>query len=141
MNRETMKNEALKRMETIELMPEVITNFKDKDTVYVSERQNEWFNAILYSTDSYEGLNEVIQEFEKDYGGLVYHVQLTHYMEFGDLFSLFYVSKNENEWEDDNELLERGETLAYVHNMSAPFCSELGYIGFNPSMGGVERVW
>lgn len=57
--RQLQKAEAIKRLELLKLLPNVITDFKNTDTVYYSERQNKIFDGILYwisNNEDYERL-------------------------------------------------------------------------------------
>ena len=137
--RQKQKEEALKRMSILKIMKEVREDFEKNDRVYYSERQSAIFNATLYWLDNNADYVQIVKDFEKKHNALVYHCQLTH-LTYGDNLSILYVSKHENEWEKDKELLRSGETFAYVKNLEDDFCSDMGYIGIKPSMGGVLRT-
>lgn len=137
--KEKQKAEALKRMRMLNLMPNVIKDFEKKNKVYYSERQNAFFNAILYWVDNEKEYVDLVGKFEKEHNCLVYHCQLTH-MEFGDLLSLLYVSENEEEWEQDTNDIREGYAFAYVANLDCDSDSEFGTIGIKPSQGGVLRT-
>lgn len=137
--KEKQKEEALKRMRMLHLLPNVIKDFEKKNKVYYSERQNKIFNAILYWVDNEKKYVDVVNEFEKKHNCLVYHCQLTH-MEFGDCLSLLYVSEDENEWSQDIKDIREGYAFAYVANLDEPSYSEFGTIGIRPSQGGVLRT-
>ena len=130
------KQEAIKRMKMLHLMPQVIKDFEKNNKVYYSERQNKIFNAILYWLDNNKEYMDLVKEFEEKYQALVYHSQLTH-TEFGDMLSLLYVSSQEEEWMLDEQDLRDGYTFAYVINGCF---SEFGTIGIRPSQGGILRV-
>ena len=137
--RQKQKEEALKRMQMLKLMPSVIEDFKKNDKIYYSERQNAMFNAILYWVDNEEEYVKIVKDFEKKHKALVYHCQLTH-MECGDNLALLYVSAHEEEWEMDREDLKQGYAFSYVRNLDCEYDSDLGTIGIRPSMGGVLRT-
>lgn len=137
--KEKQKNEALKRMAMLNLMPQVIKDFEKKNKVYYSERQNAFFNAILYWLDNEPNYVEVVKKFEKEHNCLVYHCQLTH-MEFGDILSLLYVSDSEEEWEQDKQDLREGYAFSYVINLNYECYNDFGTIGIKPSQGGVLRT-
>lgn len=139
MSKEKQKQEALKRMKVLNLMPQVINDFKNNGKLYYSERQNRVFNAVLYWVDNDERFTKIVKDFEKKSNNLVYHCQLTH-LEFGDCLSLLFVSANENDWETENELLQQGIAFAWVENLDDEWCSEMGSIGIKPSMGGIVRT-
>ncbi len=136
---EKMKAEALKRLKTLGVMPEVIKAFKKDGVVYYSERANRMFPAVLYFLSNEDKYMELKKKFEEKTGDLVYHAILTH-TEFGDCLDFLYVSKHEEEWEMDNEDLSDGYVLVYSNNLSAPDCSEFGSIAVRSIMGGLERT-
>ena len=141
MNRETQKEEAVKRLEILKskgLMPCVKRAFDTKkQTIYYSE-----FNGLggaLYFFNETGGAKQewidLVKKFEEDYGALVYHI--THeYTSFGELLDLFFVSKYEEEWNYDRNDLYNGYSYAYVINLSEPSFSEFGTIGYK-TFGGV----
>lgn len=141
MDRQKQKTEAVKRMKMLRLLDNVIEEFEEKGIVELSEYMGPMFPAALYwtSNDTYPGLDEKIKEFEEKFNALVYHVQLSH-LTFGDCYSFFYVSEDEEEWEFDRQLLKEGYPLVYVWNATDPWCSEFGSIGIQSAMGGVARV-
>lgn len=125
--KEEMKKEALNRMKMLKLHPNIIKEFSNKGILNLS------LNAALYYL-SEEQLARV-QEFEKEYGGLVYHVIQNRYM-----LSFLYVSKHKEEWEYDRNDLKEGYPIAYVVNLSDESCSEFGSIGIRPCVGGLLRT-
>lgn len=137
MDKEVQKQEAIKRMRILKLMPQIIKEFEKKDVVYYSERQNKFFSATLYWLTNHQEYVEAVKKFEQETNSLVYHAQLTH-TNIGDMLSLLYVSKYEEEWEREKEDLRRGETIAMVINGEI---EDMGYIGLKPSMGGVTRTY
>ena len=137
--REKQKQEALKRMQALQLMNQVRKDFRDNDKVYYSERQSSIFNAVLYWLDNEPKYVKIVKDFGKKHNALVYHCQLTH-LEFGTCLSLLYVSAEEEEWEQDNQWLSEGYPMAYVVNLDNESYSEFGSIGVRPSMGGILRT-
>ena len=120
-------------------MPQVIKDFKNNNKVYYSERQNSFFLATLYWVDNNEEYVQLIKEFEKKHKALVYHAQLTH-LEYGDNLALFYVSSEEEEWEQDKADILNGQLFSRVLNLQCEYDSDFGYIGIRPCMGGVVRT-
>lgn len=129
-------NEIKRRFKILEktygLMPTVAKEFIEKQTLYKSE-----FGGILYWLDDDE--KQMIEKIEKEKGIKVYHVILSH-MEFGDIYSLFYISKDEEEWELDREDLSYGTPFVYAHNATDNYCSEFGSIGICGRFGGLCRT-
>ena len=134
------KQEALKRMRMLQIMPQVIKDFEKNDRVYYSERLNSMFPATLYWLDNHKEYVDLVNEFEKEHNALVYHAQLTH-TNFGDLLSLFYVSKDEEYWSLDRKDIINGQIYSRVLNIQDDFLSDFGTIGIKSAMGGVVRTW
>lgn len=137
--KEKQKQEAIKRLKMLKVMPNVIKDFEKNGRVYYSERQNKFFNAILYWLDNEEEYVKLVKAFEKKNNALVYHCQLTH-TECGDLLSLLYVSADEDNWEYERQDIANGITYCYVANLDCEYDSDWGTIGIQPSQGGVLRT-
>ena len=95
------------------------------------------FSEKLYISDRYmirevqekeTELIKAINEFEKEYNAYVYHIIYTK-SNFGNLYSMLYVSNNAEEWKADRKDLQNKECYAYVYNKSDEVCSEIGLIG------------
>ena len=129
---EKAKKEAIERMKILKLSRNAITDFKDDDRLYKSEDL-----GFLYWL--YDDEEEMVKKFEKEHECVVYHVILSR-TNIGTMYSLLYVSLDDEEWEDDRADLQNGQVLAYVVNKAAPECSEIGYIGIKPQIGGLVRV-
>lgn len=134
------KQEALKRMRMLQIMPQVIKDFEKNERVYYSERLNSMFPATLYWLDNHQEYVDLVNEFEKEHNALVYHAQLTH-TKIGDLLSLFYVSKDEDYWSLDRKDILNGQVYSRVLNIQDDFLSDFGTIGIKSVMGGVLRTW
>lgn len=129
--KEKQKAEAIKRMKKLKVVSEAIKQFDKDDKVMVSE------NGFLYWLDDEQ--KKMVNDFEEEYGGLVYMV-IHNMTEFGELYSLLYVSQHENEWEMDNEDLDDGIAMSYVKNVPNEWCSEFGCISIRNRFGGIVRV-
>lgn len=124
--------EAYRRMKNIlKMSPKCVQAFKG-DTVWLSE-----CDGILYELNKEQ--QKIVKAFEKKYKGLVYHV-IHNIYEFGECYSLLYVSENPEEWEDDKKDLEDGYAFVYVKNMDDDFCSEFGSIAVEQVNGGLKRI-
>lgn len=130
--REVMKKEALNRMRKLNLISDCINAFKKDDTVWSSQVM-----GTLYELSKEQ--QEWIDIFEKEYGGLVYHVIITP-TEFGMCFNMLYVSKHMDEWNMDNNDLDILCPCVYVKNLDDEFCSEFGSIQIRPINGGLIRI-
>ena len=139
--RQTLKDkqrqEGLERLRMLGVMGKVRQDFAH-GKLYYSERQNAFFNAVLYWVDNNPTWLDKIKQFEDKNKVMVYHAQLTHF-EFGDCLSLFYVGKDEEEWENERDDLRKGISFVKCIDPNSDF-SEYGYIGIKPSMGGIARI-
>ena len=130
MKREIMKKEAVKRMEKLGILTEVIKEFCE-GTIYVS---NQGFLIPLNDDQK-----EMVKEFEEENEGLVYLV-CHEDTSIGELYDFLYVSKHQEEWEADMEDLDDYRAFVYVVNKSMPDCSEFGSIGILPVLGSIIRI-
>lgn len=132
MIREKQKNEAIKRMKILKLYENVIKEFEEENKLNLSESI-----GVLYWLKEEE--KELVEEFENENGGLVYHL-IRSLTDFGELYSIFYVSKYEEEWDMDLEDLKNNIAFVYVKNLNDELSSEFGSIGFKKSIGGLVRI-
>ena len=131
--REAKKVEAIKRLKAMQIIPDAINQFINDDTVMVSENP---YGTLYWLNDEQK---EFVHDFEEEHDALVYLVVHCR-TEFGELYSLFYVSDNEEEWEEDNADLADGYAFTYTVNTSEPLFSEFGSIAFKPIFGGIKRI-
>lgn len=133
MNKEERFIEAIERMKLLTLDKQCIEAFV-KGKVWESEG----FGA-LYEVNQKE--QELIDNFEKNHPNcLVYHM-IHNLFEFGECYSMLYVSGDKEEWESDKEDIKDGYVFAYVENVDDPWCSEFGSIAISPSFGGLVRIY
>lgn len=132
MNKEERFIEAIERMKLLKLDNPCIEAFT-KGNVWESEGY-----GALYEVNDEE--QKLIDNFEKNHKDcLVYHM-IHNKFEFGECYSMLYVSSNKEEWESDKEDIENGYVFAYVENVDCPWCSEFGSIAVKPQFGGLIRI-
>ena len=131
MDKEKMKQEAIKRMKLLGMHPNPIEEFEKTGKLNRSDR------AILYWLNDEE--KEMVQKAEEEIGFLVYHV-IHSFSNVGETYDMLYVSKYDEEWEDDIELLKEGYAYSYCYNKTHPQDSEIGTIGIKPLFGGLLRT-
>ena len=127
------KNEAIKRMEVLDIYSETIRQFEKEGLVSYSEPPlgtNYWLT---------EEQRKIVRDFEEEYNALVYFA-IRSYTSFGTLDSFLFVSQYENEWVLDNNDIREGYAYAYVYNYDVPEYSEIGLIGVQPRFGGLVRI-
>lgn len=133
-----MKEEALKRMRKMQLSHICIDEFII-GKVLVSEQLasiNRQEHMLFTITDNEK---RMIEGFEKDYGVLVYHI-IHNYAPFGELYNLFYVSNESDDWKLNNQDISRGLQRVYVINRTIPEYSEFGTISFKKRHGCLIRI-
>lgn len=123
--------EALQRMQMLQLSKQCISAFK-QGKVWESEGY-----GALYEVDDEE--QKIINDFEKENNALVYHM-IHNKFEFGECYSILYVSQYKSEWLDDRNDIKDGYALVYVKNVTDDICSEFGSIAIRPSFGGLVRL-
>ena len=131
--RTKQKTQAVERMKKLGIMEQPVKEFEDEGKLNLSEN-----GGLLYYLNEDE--QKMVDDFEKENNGLVYHV-IKSRTTIGLMYALLYVSEYLEEWEMDMEDLGEGQALAYVVNMDMPDCSEFGTIGIKPSVGGLIRTW
>lgn len=127
------KQEAIKRMEVLDIYAEAIRQFEREGFINYSEPP---LGSNYWLTD--EQL-KAARKFEEEYNALVYFATIS-YTEFGTLTSFLYVSDYPEEWKMDNEDLKDGYLYAYVYNHDVPEYSEIGQILVKPRFGGLVRI-
>ena len=130
--KEKVFSECLVRMEMLRLSKNCISAFKE-GKIWLSEGR-----GALYEIEDRE--RAIIEEFEKEHENYkVYHL-IHNIYEFGEIYSLLYVSSDTNEWEEDKNDIQEGYVFAYCKNMDFDYCSEFGTIGVKQNIGGLVRV-
>lgn len=129
---EKKKQEAIERMKTLNLYPNIIKEFEKENIVNMSENGG----FLYWLTDEQK---EIVSDFEAEYDALVYHV-IHNFTELGEMLTIFYVSDDEEEWEYDRADLKDGYACAYVKNLSDDMCSEFGSVCFRQQYGGLVRT-
>lgn len=132
MNKEERFIEAIERMKLLKLDKKCIEAFT-KGKVWESEG----FGALYQLSDEEQMIIDKFEANHKDC--LVYHM-IHNKFEFGECYSILYVSKNKDEWQQDKEDIEEGYVFAYVENIDNDWCSEFGSIAIKPSFGGLVRI-
>ena len=132
MNKEERFIEAIERMKMLKLDKSCIEAFT-KGKVWESEGY-----GALYEVNQEE--QEIIDNFEKNHPNCVVYHMIHNVYEFGECYSILYVSSDIDEWQQDKEDIEDGHVFAYVENIDTPCFSEFGSIAVKPSIGGLVRI-
>jgi len=129
------KSEAVRRLKKIDYFKDHLENFVKESIIYRTE-----FDGVEFFLSEEE--EEHVSTFENKHNALVFHV-IKSQTEFGTLYSLLYVSRHEEEWSTDFNLisdLNEIEAFAYVLNITVPEFSEFGYIRIKNRIGGIIRT-
>jgi len=126
------KQEALNRMRMLDIYSPAIKEFEKENIINKSEH-----GGMLYWLDENE--QEFVKEFEEKYNAIVYHI-IHNYTEFGELYSLLFVSQHKEEWDWDNEDIRNNIAMVYVKNIDEDAFSEFGSIGIKSQFGGLVRT-
>ena len=129
--KEKIFNECLERMEILKLSKGCINAFK-KGEIWESE----WLGSLYECNDKEK---EIIKEFELKTNYKVYHL-IHNVFEFGECYTILFVSNDIKEWARDKKDLKEGYAFAYVKNVDDDWCSEYGSVGIKPNIGGLVRV-
>lgn len=121
------------------LKDEVTNVFEEHSLEYLTKETTLLGVGIInFSFDDADDLKNVKELFEEQYDCLVYYGILTS-TSIGQLISFFYVSHNEEEWEDDVKELKEGYPFVYVWNREEEF-GEFGSIQIKMEQGAMVRV-
>lgn len=132
MNKKERFIEAIERMKLLKLDKQCIEAFKNGKVW-----ESEGFGALYEVNDEEQ---KIIDKFEANHKDcLVYHM-IHNNFEFGECYSILYVSSDKEEWQQDKDDIKEGYIFAYVENIDDDWCSEFGSIAVKPSIGGLIRL-
>jgi len=127
-------DEAVRRMEIMNVFPPMLDLFVKEDVMFRSEHPY----GLFIEMDSEE--KEEIRKFEEEHNALVYMVLRTE-TAVSTIDALLFVSDNMQEWYMDIEDLENETAYAYVINHEIPVFSGFGQVGWKRTeYGGIIRT-
>ncbi len=129
--RNKQKLEAIDRMKMLDIYTQAIREFEKENVINVSEN-----GGILFWLN--EEQQQIVKEFEEKYNAVVYHL-IHNYTEFGEIYTILYVSEHEEEWDYDRDDIKNHMAMAYVKNIDDEWCSEFGSVGIRSQFGGLVR--
>lgn len=137
--REQQKTRALELMQKMGIYDPYIKAFEKNETITTFEHYGGFWTTEENGAE--KDLLNKIKEIEAKHDCVVYAV--THeIVEFGELYDLLIVQKQENEW--DYSFYDNGNkqytAFAYVYNKSIPEFSEFGDISVHSFGGGIRRI-
>lgn len=131
MNLKKMKQEALTRLKLMNAPEAVILRFLDNAKRMCS------VDGVAEDLDP--DLEALVNKLEEEQHFFAYHI-IHDFTPFGELYTILYVSRYEEEWEQDRLDLKEGYPLVYAHNVAFPICSEFGSAEIAVMDTGIVRV-
>ena len=137
--REQQKTRALELMQKMGIYKPYIDAFENDEIITTFEGYGGFWTTEENGAE--KDLLIKIKEIENKYNCIVYAI--THeIVEFGELYDLLIVQKENNEWE--YSFYDNGDkqftVFAYVYNKSMPEFSEFGDIMVHNFGGGIRRI-
>lgn len=126
------KEEAVKRMEMLKMSRQCINAFK-RGEIWESEGI-----GALYECNDEE--KKIIEKFTNDNPDCVVYHLIHNKFDFGECYTILFVSGYQEEWEQDRIDIAQGYIFSYVYNKDYEDCSEFGCIGYKSNIGGLIRV-
>lgn len=112
-----LKNEAIKRMKILQLKDEIIKEFKDTDTLYISN-----LGEVLEIADDEQ--MQFVKDIEQTKNILVYHL-IHRTTQYQDTTYYLFVDNNKRQWKAEKKDLENQFTLALCYTKVKSF-NEIG---------------
>ena len=139
MSREAMKNEALERMELLDLPVYAKAALKKSDILTLSDIND------LDCSSRVDGVPEEIlkqiRAWEEKYGNFVYHV--IHSVGVFEMYNCLSVSGYGSDWDYERGLMEDSSdvwSMAFCVNVTKPEYTEAGSIMIENHSGVLKRV-
>ena len=127
------ENEILERMKLLKLDKSCINALLKNHKVWESEG----FGA-LYEINEEE--QKIVDKFQQEHPDCYVYHMIHNIFEFGECYSILYVSSDTDEWQQDKEDIKDGYVFAYVYNKDDEWCSEFGSIAIKSQFGGLVRL-
>ncbi len=150
-NNEKRVEEAVKRLNNLEIESSIVKEFESNDVVTMSE-----IMGLLFFANEDE--RELIAKLEERYDIKIYHGIMNN-TEIGKMYSFLYVSESEEEWEADlqdtltplkmstvdfNKSTHKNREYYNVYALCGIEGSgmfEFGSIGVAKRIGGLQRIY
>ncbi len=126
-----IKDEAIERMELLQLHKNTIEDFKQSNKLNRSENAG----TLYWLTDEEKKL---VNDFEKENAGtMVYHIIKTITQDLEIVYDLLYVTEDTEDWSIDRKYLQDDLVLSYTITEN----SESGFIKIKKLNGGIIREY
>ncbi len=130
-SKEEQKQEALYRMNKLNILPDVIDTFEKSSEIKCSD-----YGKIVAVP---ENILKDIRRWEADYGCLAYHVVHSKLWGF-EIYNALSVSNYKEDWVYERRLIDSYCSMAYTINVTKPDYSESGSIQLYNYNGVLERI-
>ena len=128
------ENEILERMKLLKLDKPCINALFKHNKIWESEGY-----GALYEINEEE--QKIVDKFQKEHEGCYVYHMIHNVFDFGECYSILYVSPDVDEWQQDKEDIKEGRVFAYVYNKDFDWCSEFGSIAIKSQFGGLMRLY
>lgn len=137
MNLKEMKEQAIKQMKALKLNNKIIEDYKKEDKIYKSTNIKPYIEEITKEE------KKLIDDFEKKYATIVFHV-INVNSQILNQYELLFVTRNKENWKDDVVDNKNGfmisNTIVINTELNKQMVNEIGIIGIENNNGGVYRV-
>lgn len=130
-SKEEQKQEALYRMNKLNILPDVIDTFEKSNEIRCSD-----YGKIIAVP---KNILKDIRRWEADYGCLAYHVVHSKLWGF-EIYNALSVSNYKEDWVYERRLIDSYCSMAYTINVTKPDYSETGSIQLYNYNGLLERI-
>ena len=128
------KAEALTRLQLLDVPVHIQNDFEHSKRIWLCTSPHGTYSDLS------DEMKVAVTAFEEKYEATVFMV-VRVFSRAGLLDSLLYVSKYEEEWEEDRNDIRDGYIMTYTINHDHDFCSEFGSIAYTRnSSGGIIRL-
>lgn len=135
------KESAIRALRTLHVMPQVTNELETENLKYYSERQNKFFDGVLYWLSNKPEWEERIKELEEEYGIYIYHA-VHYYAAYGEILDCLYIPPIDDEFDEEQffDKLKAGITTIYAINFDDPDSSEFGSGAYDVKIGGLSKL-
>ena len=132
-----MKEQAIKQMKVLKLNDKVIEDYIKDNKIYKTTNEEPYIVEIT------EEEKKLIENFEKKYAAIVFHV-INVNSQILNQYELLFVPDNKKNWKDDIRDIKNGyaisNTIIINTELNKQMVNKTGIIGVENNNGGVYRV-
>lgn len=134
-----LKEEAIKRMQILELSEKAVDDFESTGKVYFSDETGNILPLSECDDPVLQIVSEKVKAFEEKEGVLVYHV-VKAFSRQEELWGFLFVENRPKLWDEQKYWLNmRVVTNGYEYRRTFPQCSKKTAMGVRKENGGLVR--